>query len=807
MTLFLSVKILRVRPWLNKPQTTRSYFIPLLLLWLLSALHTSFADDPDTFSPVVSYQYLDSLDESGTQTTISSPVVSYQYFDWPGDENVTFTNTPNVSYYFNGAPRIFTQPVSQILKVGGTTTFSVTADGTQPLTYQWRINGVNLSGVTGASISLPNVQPNDSGVYSVVVQNAYGSVASNDAKLVAYLPPPTPQPTPPTLTGATQTPSNAQLNKPRVPSNTQLKIMTSGTTVDPNKMTIVLTHGWNSNYHSPNWPTSMAAVLQSNYASKANILAWDWESDANINPLDPAPSAARTYAQGAALGSALMDTLGPTYSNSIHFIGHSLGTIVNCKAADYIHGDWRPVGDTRSTSIRYNSHNTHLTLLDEAELVTAVQGLDLLVDIPLAAVDKTEVVDGAQQISDLLHGWKKVIPNHYYWLDNYSSEVGLPHPECANVLLWRRFALPLVNDIPGWGPGLHGYSYDWYEDTISTPYSAPFGGNNFPMGFFWSFERNTLSSAPGSNTYFVQSVDPTVSPLAVTLVDNSLLGYADSLILYPAARVFQGLSAVGQTVQAIESNVIQYSGSMAAGFVESLTIPTGTPVQSNIAGSTPAYFTTAVQSASSAQADRTLQFSLQSGAAQPQNIQSSIRAMALTSSGTGAASNAVYTIIPIHVPLEAVGISFEYQISGAAVEDFMTMGIGNANNYTMEAKYVDDGVWNGTPVIQVADYRNQDVQLVFALNGSNSLPAGKLSIRNIQFYIPPRPKLDITVSGKALTVSWPLSAIDWTLESSTDLKDPNGWQPTTSAPVDTDYFHTMTFDVTKTKKAFFKLTK
>ena len=53
---------------------------------LAIAAHTSVAQEADTFSPVASYQYEDSLAEP--DTPIMSPVVSYQYYDWPGDENV-----------------------------------------------------------------------------------------------------------------------------------------------------------------------------------------------------------------------------------------------------------------------------------------------------------------------------------------------------------------------------------------------------------------------------------------------------------------------------------------------------------------------------------------------------------------------------------------------------------------------------------------------------------------------------------------------------------------------------------------------
>ena len=116
-------------------------------------------------------------------------------------------------------------------------------------------------------------------------------------------------------------------------------------------------------------------------------------------------------------------------------------------------------------------------------------------------------------------------------------------------------------------------------------------------------------------------------------------------------------------------------------------------------------------------------------------------------------------------PNEAVGLSSEYSISGSAVDEFMTMGINDSNEYTMESKFLDEGAWNGTPVLPVSDLRNQEVNLVFALKGVSAPPIGTLGVRNIQFYIPPRPQLKLEKSGNTLIASWPLFAI-WTIETS-----------------------------------------
>lgn len=52
--------------------------------------------------------------------------------------------------------------------------FTVTADGTQPFTYQWSKDGVAIAGATLKDLVLDNVQPVNAGTYSCVVKNSAG---------------------------------------------------------------------------------------------------------------------------------------------------------------------------------------------------------------------------------------------------------------------------------------------------------------------------------------------------------------------------------------------------------------------------------------------------------------------------------------------------------------------------------------------------------------------------------------------------------------------------------------------------------
>jgi hypothetical protein len=78
------------------------------------------------------------------------------------------------------APSITQQPSSQTVTVGQTATFSVTAAGTTPLTYQWQRGTTAISGATSASYTTPTTATSDNGAqFSVVVSNSLGNATSS----------------------------------------------------------------------------------------------------------------------------------------------------------------------------------------------------------------------------------------------------------------------------------------------------------------------------------------------------------------------------------------------------------------------------------------------------------------------------------------------------------------------------------------------------------------------------------------------------------------------------------------------------
>lgn len=87
-------------------------------------------------------------------------------------------------FVLNGVvPTITVQPTSRTNGLGDSTTFAVTASGTAPLAYEWRLSSTAIAGATASSYTLAPVATNNAGSYTVVVRNSYGSVTSAVAVL------------------------------------------------------------------------------------------------------------------------------------------------------------------------------------------------------------------------------------------------------------------------------------------------------------------------------------------------------------------------------------------------------------------------------------------------------------------------------------------------------------------------------------------------------------------------------------------------------------------------------------------------
>ncbi|MFN4235096.1 MAG: immunoglobulin domain-containing protein [Bacteroidia bacterium] len=158
---------------------------------------------------------------SANAINLSAPSISGASYNWSGPNSFTSTsNTVNISnaqainagtyilnttvngcvyptvqtnVTVNNNTAITAQPSNVTICSGNTLTLSVTATGTS-LSYQWRKNGVNITGATNATYTVTNANSTHSGNYDVIVSGTCGSITSSVAvvDIQNFLPAPGP---------------------------------------------------------------------------------------------------------------------------------------------------------------------------------------------------------------------------------------------------------------------------------------------------------------------------------------------------------------------------------------------------------------------------------------------------------------------------------------------------------------------------------------------------------------------------------------------------------------------------------------
>ncbi len=141
------------------------------------------------------YYILTFTNVSGTDTADAGTFYSETY-----GANGGFQTNNSGTFAIAAPPVITSQPALQAVTNGGTANFYVTATGSQPLTYQWQLNGVGLadgtngwgsivSGSSTTNLTITDAATNDIGSYTVVIVNGFGGVTSSAATLSVTLSP------------------------------------------------------------------------------------------------------------------------------------------------------------------------------------------------------------------------------------------------------------------------------------------------------------------------------------------------------------------------------------------------------------------------------------------------------------------------------------------------------------------------------------------------------------------------------------------------------------------------------------------
>ena len=84
---------------------------------------------------------------------------------------------------------IVSQPLAVTASIGGKAVFEVAVTGSEPITYQWKLNGVALENQTESKLIVDDVTAFDGGIYVVTATNASNSVTSDEAEFTIETPP------------------------------------------------------------------------------------------------------------------------------------------------------------------------------------------------------------------------------------------------------------------------------------------------------------------------------------------------------------------------------------------------------------------------------------------------------------------------------------------------------------------------------------------------------------------------------------------------------------------------------------------
>jgi pimeloyl-ACP methyl ester carboxylesterase len=632
-------------------------------------------------------------------------------------------------------PTIFVQPTNSAIQVGSNTICGIIARGEEPLSYQWRYNGADMVGRTFDSLALTNAQFSDAGFYSVVIGNAYGAVTSAVATLtiVSNVDISVTDKTPPASGPSTIPTDNLHF---RTFSNSEFECNVA---LDRNKDTIVLTHGWTSS--SGDWPELMANILKLTLGSSTpNIVAWDWTTEA-ANKLPNATTL--TQGQGAALGRRIVAALGPNYTHRIHFIGHSLGTLVNAKAANHIHMNG------------FSSANTEMTLLDNAEVAWGVTG------------------DSWQTLTSLLQNdsspqqdWKRPLPDQCAWADNYITAVGMPHANAVNVILTNltpdlsiiRNSLELFVtaglEYIGFTDlfkttlsAYHSYPCTWYNNSISQIISQ--NEPAYPMGFLRSWDGGGYYGRPGKGTYHIESTvcppsypsysgyDPAFNLVAINAeqANTYLNGRPQNLISKP------GVNMVSSSANILANNKDQVKVQLVnAPSVRSSSLITGPYEPAKT------LFATLVQLITT-------------------SLVNNVTPITPTHTKDLQVTNVpAYVWIPVTVPTNALTMTFNFMLQGDGMQDFFQVALNTNDLMNVETMLIQTNVTMSSGMLDVSRYAGQEAELFFGIVGGTSTNV-TMTVSDIAFYVIPQPTLQIQLAGTNVALSWSVSPVNYSLQS------------------------------------------
>lgn len=455
----------------------------------------------------------------------------------------------------------------------------------------------------------------------------------------------------------------------------------------------------------------------------------------------------RTRAQGLALGKALHETFGASYAKEVHFLGHSLGALVNAEAVNYLHGD----GATARTRAPqpWDPTRTHVTLFDEAEIAVvagqqARQGAKLGSDFAGLATAALPIKLAAGALGftvAAINDWRNPIPVRSAWVDNYISLVGINHPNAVNVCL-QQDSLEALADLDV--VKAHGAPMPWYGATVGAPSLSV-------MGFTNSFElRDRMPPLGDAYTlgklYLQRSIADrfNLRPAA----DDDFTQCQQEIAKLVAGEVFSEVAATTKSVIRGVGEVVADTREWLAAQTDALQDGLFSAVNElpNFAGFPGLRLTL-----------RSRPLPKSAGGARPQGLPE------------GETNSPAYAWMTVAIPAEAVFLVADFTVSGDGAEDSVVCGINGTNRFSLETQFVAPDVRTSSSQMDVSALAGTDAELFFGLLGGTSINC-TLTVEGIRFLTLAAPSLRVAaVDNGELLLAWPTAAVGYRLEAATAI--------------------------------------
>jgi hypothetical protein len=78
-------------------------------------------------------------------------------------------------YVTNMPPTVAEPPMNRSVALGAEVTWCATVNGSQPMTFQWQLNGTNLAGANAGCLTVSSANPANAGLYSLILANPFGT--------------------------------------------------------------------------------------------------------------------------------------------------------------------------------------------------------------------------------------------------------------------------------------------------------------------------------------------------------------------------------------------------------------------------------------------------------------------------------------------------------------------------------------------------------------------------------------------------------------------------------------------------------